>query len=213
MGKVYYDLSEKSEWVRYRDGLWIPARKRVYLYWFKYLQEAELAKEYEVDWNKYSGWGGANYVLGVKFDEFWEERWKDLFGTKERNQTPKFPISTSRPKTEGIRLALLCWQKRNSKPLKRKMQSNMTGIAKAVYEYELGISGEKKERYTQDEFGAYNLNPSPDKYRPDPSLPEMIEVESDDDLVDVRNDIRKLITRYLRNAKRYLKNVSVGQFP
>ena len=51
----------------------------------------------------------------------------------------------------------------HSPPLKLKQVSNMTGIAKAVYEYELGISGEKKPRYTEDEYGAYNLNPSPDK--------------------------------------------------
>ena len=68
--------------LKYKNGLWISARRRVYLYWFKFLQEAELTNEYKVDWKKYDGWGGANYILGVKFDEFWKEKWKDLFGVK-----------------------------------------------------------------------------------------------------------------------------------
>ncbi len=36
--------------LRYRDGFWIDARKRVYLYWFKFLQHAERSADYTVDW-------------------------------------------------------------------------------------------------------------------------------------------------------------------
>ena len=31
-------------------------------------------------------------------------------------------------------------------------------VAEQVYWYEMGISGEKKARYTEDEHGAFNLN-------------------------------------------------------
>ena len=228
MPVVYYDMSEKSDWVKHRDSLWIQQRKRVYLYWFKFLQEAELSEEFEVDWKKYDGWGGSNYILGVKFDEFWEDRWKELFGVKVRSDKPKFPVSTKQPKTEGIRLALLCWQKRNSPSLRPNQSSNMTGIAKAVYEYEMGISGEKKERYSLGAFSAYELNPTPEKvkdklgasgeYFDQRGVEDLSEEEEQREyakqaLKDLQNDIRKLVTRYLRNARRYMKNVSVGQFP
>ena len=44
----------------------------MFLYWFKFLQEAEKSDEYQVDWSKYKGWGSANYILGSKFDDFCE---------------------------------------------------------------------------------------------------------------------------------------------
>ena len=62
MPVVYYDMSEKSDWVKHRDSLWIQQRKRVYLYWSKFLQEVELSEKFEVDWNNYDGWGGSNYI-------------------------------------------------------------------------------------------------------------------------------------------------------
>ena len=228
MPVVYYEMSEKSDWVKHRDGLWIQQRKRVYLYWFKFLQEAESSDEFDVDWKRYRGWGGSNYVLGVKFDEFWEERWKDLFGVTKRSDKPKFPISTQDPKAESIRLSLLCWQKRNSPSLQPNQNSNLTGVAKAVYEYELGISGEKKERYAMGGYGASNLNPTPEKIKDKlAATGEYFDRKGVEDLSDeeeqkeyalaarkeLQNHIRKQIHRYLRNARRYMTNVSVGQFP
>ena len=74
----------KSRWVKYdkESQLWIPSRKRIFLYWFKFLQHAERDSSRKVDWKKYEGWGGANYILGTKFDDFWEQNWKELFGVK-----------------------------------------------------------------------------------------------------------------------------------
>ena len=31
-------------------------------------------------------------------------------------------------------------------------------VAEQIYWYEMGVSGEKKARYTEDEHGAFNLN-------------------------------------------------------
>ena len=67
--KIYFDNKVSYDWIRYKDGYWIPHRKRVYLYWFKYLQQAELSPRHTVDWTQYDGWGGANAVLGMKFDD------------------------------------------------------------------------------------------------------------------------------------------------
>jgi hypothetical protein len=109
--------AKSSEWKRFRDGLWLPQRKRTYLYWFKFLQEAELSDTHVVDWSKYSGWGGTESIVGQKFDPWWEAHWKTLFAVKSRG-APKvecpFPLSTSQPKMEAIRIALLVWRCRNA---------------------------------------------------------------------------------------------------
>ena len=109
----------------------------------------------------------------------------------------------------------------------------MTGVAKSVYEYEFGISGEKKPRYGQDEVTAYQLNPNPkfneidsSKYGEledkDKDFLDTNELEDEKDiedrymeeaLPDIQNDIRKVVTRYIRNAKRYMSAVSEGRFP
>ena len=102
--KIYFDNKVSYDWIRYKDGYWIGHRKRVYLYWFKYLQQAELSPRHTVDWTQYDGWGGANSVLGMKFDDWWNDNWKELFGTKDRSATPRYPISTKQPKTEALRL-------------------------------------------------------------------------------------------------------------
>ena len=74
------------------------------------LQHAERSPDHQVDWTQYDGWGGANVVLGTKFDEWWEERWKELFATTVKGDEPKFPLSTNRPKPDGIRYALLIYE-------------------------------------------------------------------------------------------------------
>ena len=103
----------KSNWVRYRDGRWIPTRKRVFLYFFKFLVEAEKSDEYQVDWSKYEGWGGSNYILGNKFDTFWEENWKELFSTESRDDEPRYNISTKAPKADAYKLRLKIWSYRH----------------------------------------------------------------------------------------------------
>ena len=47
--KIYFENKVAYDWIRYKDGYWIPHRKRVYLYWFKYLQEAEQCPEFAVE--------------------------------------------------------------------------------------------------------------------------------------------------------------------
>ena len=205
MSKIYFDNKVSYDWIRYKDGYWISHRKRVYLYWFKYLQHAEKCDDYTVDWTQYSGWGGANAVLGMKFDEWWNDNWIELFGTKDRSATPKYPINTKQPKTEAIRLSMLCWERRDA-PVWNK-RGNALSIAKQVYEYELGISGEKKPRYSEDEWSAFNLNPEAElESHWDTQL------MSEDELPH-KQRLQSIVSRYLKNARKYLNNVCVGKFP
>jgi hypothetical protein len=200
MSRIYFDNKTAYDWNRYKDGFWIPHRKRVFLYWFKYLQQAELSPRHNVDWTKYDGWGGANAVLGMKFDNWWDDNWKELFGTKDRSETPKFPISTTRVKTEALRLSLLCWERRDA-PVWGK-RGNALSIAKQVYEYELGISGEKKPRYTDENFDASFMNPEEEDVS-----------HWDNDELPHKQRLQSIVSRYLKNARKYLANVCKGQFP
>ena len=95
-------FEDSSRWKkRYRKGLWIPARKRVYLYWFKFLQIAEQEPNRKVDWRKYRGWGGGNEIVGSKFDDWWEDHWEDLFGVENAGDEPKFPLTTKKPEADA----------------------------------------------------------------------------------------------------------------
>ena len=196
---IYFDKKVAYDWIRYKDGYWISHRKRVYLYWFKYLQEAERSPDYSVDWSKYKGWGGANEILGTKFDDWWKDHWIDLFGTQDRSAQPKYPISTKQPKTEALRLSLLCWQRRDAPRWGKR--GNALSIAKQVYEYELGITGEKKPRYGEDEFTAGSMNP------------DTFKVLDGGEYVSDPQRLQSIVSRYLKNARKYLKNVCECQFP
>ena len=98
-----------SKYVKYRDGTWIECRKRIYLYWFKFLRHAEESSEHKVQWNKYRAWGGKDIVMNTKFDAWWEEHWKDCFGIDEETGRSKFHIDKN-PKADGIRYALLVYE-------------------------------------------------------------------------------------------------------
>ena len=112
-------FNPKSEYVRYdkKSKLWIEVRKRNYLYWYKYVQIC-LQEEYPIDKRKYKGWD-LDTIPGRKFDDWWKEHWKDLFGFEREQKTlkklndPKFPIATSKIKTNYIRLSILVHMNRN----------------------------------------------------------------------------------------------------
>ena len=184
----------------YRDGLCLQHRKRVYLYWFKFLQQAILSPEHKVVMGAYSGWGTKQKIIETKFDNWWDDNWKELFGTKDRSETPKFPISTTRVKTEALRLSLLCWERRDA-PVWGK-RGNALSIAKQDYEYELGISGEKKPRYTDENFDASFMNPEEEDVS-----------HWDNDELPHKQRLQSIVSRYLKNARKYLANVCKGQFP
>ena len=195
--------TKTSQYKRYRDGLWIPSFKRTYLYWFKFLQEAEKSKEHKVDWSKYEGWGGSNEVLGSKFDDFWEENWKELFGIKERGNKPKFELSTEHIKTEAIRVSYLVWLQRNMKPLYELSISPHRTLAryektkKGKMSNALSIS--KKILASEKRVGTLNLICVWDL--------------EDDRNPNTEKDVRDLVNRYLRNSKKIVDNVCNGQFP
>ena len=85
----------KSDYVKFHDGYWYPVRTTTYLYWFKFLQEAELSREFEVDWKKYKDWGSKEEIMdelkqsiengfvAIAVPKF-EKIWKNLIRTFEK---------------------------------------------------------------------------------------------------------------------------------
>ena len=111
-------IRSKWRWNRYKEGLFIPARMRIYSLWYHYLREAELSPDHKVNWKKYRGWGGSKVVLNQPFDDWWKERWKDLFSSKDGSSKSKvkFPLTTNQPKARAIRIALKIWRLRDTPP-------------------------------------------------------------------------------------------------
>ena len=192
-----------SEWIRYRDKLWIPHRKRTYLYWFKFLQEAELSPDHKVDWEKYDGWGGADVVLNQKFDEWWDAHWKKLFAVSSRGEKPKqrsFAISTTQPKTEAIRISLLIWKLRNTPPDWEPRTASRD------------VSRKASPRKGSNSLAIARRLKATEKRRATPIAaidPDYIPKEGDSN----ETTVQSLVSRYMRAAKKTLANVCKGQFP
>lgn len=225
MGKIYFSKNIGSDAVKYRDGLWIPYRKRNYVYWYNFLQHAERSSHHKVNWNKYKGWGGANYVLGTKFNDFWEEKWKELFGLKNKNDEQKYPFRIQ-PKTDGIRLSLLCWEQR-SKLKDPNKKGQVIEIARKVYQYETGLSGEKRPRYYQGEFDVSQINPdmirddfrereskmtSAEQFDEEMFNQEFGKKEIDEDKEHTQY-VQRTVSRMINRGKRIISNVCKGHFP
>ena len=186
------------KWIRYRDDIWIPHRKRTYLYWFKFLQEAERSSDFTVNWNKYRGWGGANEVMGSRFDDWWENHWKDLFGAKGKDVDPtkiKFRLSTTQPKTEAIRISWLVWMNRDTPP-----------------DYISKASGKELTRYSKR--GSNHLAIARKIIATEKRQTYLAPLDPDDDTNENEDKvISSLIGRYKRRARKTTENVCDGIFP
>ena len=215
------DGKQVSEWIRYRDGLWIPYRKVNYLYWFRFLQMAERNPELTVNWRKYKLWGGQNAVMGMSFDNWWRDHWKECFGIPDRKDKQNFPFTSIRPKTESIRLSWLCYRFKDV-PISGKFQvasahnnrtrgftSNAVDVANAVYRFEMGI--DKRRKKPRDAMGEgftyHQLNPTGSKYNDKSG-----EFEQNDTIAG-QKEIRDTVNKALRRARQTMGRVCEGHFP
>ena len=165
-----------------------------------------MSPEHQVDWTKYPGWGGPNVILGQKFDDWWEERWKPLFAVSNRGaprSEERFPLSTSQPKTEAIRISLLVWQLRNTPP-------DMTPSEG------LRINQENTNRKRAPRRGGNTLAIArkliqSEKRKATPLAG--IDPTAKSGSGAIENEIQSRVGRYLRNARKTLENVCSGSFP
>jgi len=105
--------NKTSRYKRYRDGYWIKSRYLLYRWWYKFLQYAEQDEKREVDWSKYDGWGGASVVLNTRFEKWWQQRWKELFGVRSEKDKARYEIASRKARAETIRITLLVYENRD----------------------------------------------------------------------------------------------------
>ena len=211
-------LTYKEElFLRHKDGWFIPNRKRVYLYWFKFLQEAEKSSKHTVDWNYYSSWGNATNFTSLKFDDWWEENWQVLFGSKQSKvlvTAQKYPIQKmSKRKFERVRLSYLAYSLRHT-PINYvedevlRFHGRQTG--KPNYHVNPYDPIERQpESKTNSLSIAYKL------YQKESVKSRVSRVAhlNPDDPQNTKSGIQGEIVGLLEYAKNIMENVSVGQFP
>ena len=182
-GKVLFEPVSRYVMYDNKTKLWISHRKRVYLIWFKFLQHCHRDKKFKVDWSKYQGWGGWNLLMDTDFDTWWNRNWVNLFGVKERGETPKFPTN---PKTKisdfnSLRLYLLIYEYGLKYP---KLDS-----------YEISQKIQKRESF---------------KRYPVPSFTQGLGFDGVE--IDKKTVLRR-VSNYKKRGKEIMENVCKGVFP
>lgn len=194
-----------SRWKRYdsKSGLWIPSNKRIYLYWYAFLQHAEQDSGRQVDWSKYNGWGGAEAVLSTKFDVWWRKHWKDLFGYRLNETEPRFPLSTNKPQPDGVRYALMVYE------LKEEMGEDFDywDIAKSIAQTEYPRRKYKASKDPNYRPEAWSFNVAR------PVVRRRLERDDKVEFSKQKRIISSRLARYLSAAEKHLDGVCVGVFP
>ena len=156
----------KSQIIKYdkKNQTWIQHRKVVYLYWFKFLQHAERDPRFEVDWGKYRSWGGSNFVMAAKFDDWWKEYWLENFGFKKENEERSLFHTKKKPEIAAMRTALFIYenQHRGSKWdlgcwFARQETSKGRSLPKALEGGVVGFYAQRDETEMVKERETYNI--------------------------------------------------------
>lgn len=101
---------KKSEFRKYREGLWLPYRYVLYSYWYQYLKIAHQENR-KIEWKKYEEWGTPEELFSQSFRTWWEKNWKRLFAVEDAySETGKFLMSTRYPKADAIKTALTVYR-------------------------------------------------------------------------------------------------------
>ena len=215
----YCLLMKTSRWNRFdaSSGLWIASNKRIYTYWFKFLQHAgnDPSTSREVDWSAYEGWGDPEVICDpdTKFDAWWKKNWKTLFGYKLDETKPMYSLSTPKPQPDGVRYSLLVYELKG-KPLLNGQENTDEGkvgdyweIAKriAVLEYPRRRDKGKKDPSYKPEDWSFNI------------ARKIIERElrktHPSEFSKQKRTLQSHVGRYMRSAEHHLDNVCEGRFP
>jgi hypothetical protein len=217
----WYDASMKtSRWKRYdeKSGLWIASSKPVYGYWFRFLIHAAKDRPDEVDWSLYEDWGGKDYILRTKQNDWWKTKWKTLFGYREGETLPLYPLSTTKPQPDGIRFALMVYKLRNI-PLLSGNEDGVDGFVGDKWEIAKRIAViEYPKHRDRGAWSVIKIDPSydPDDWMFHYARRSVVKTMRKTDPEEFRKQKRTLqsrIGRYMRQADKHLDSVCKGQFP
>ena len=193
--------------------MWISSSKRIYIYWFKFLQHAENDPSREVDWTAYEEWGDREVILHTKFDAWWKKNWKTLFGYKQDETSPLYSLSTPKPQPDGVRYSLLVYELKYQ-PLFNGQVDEDDGIggdkweiAKriAVLEYPRRRDKGKKDPSYKPEDWSFNIARK--------SIARELRKSNPTGFSKQRRTLQSRMGRYMRAAEHHLDNVCEGRFP
>ena len=192
-----------SRWKRYdaRSGLWIASSKPVFAYWFRFLKHAAEDPDRQVDWSLYERWGGKEYLLHTKQNDWWKAKWKTLFGYREGGE-PLYRLTTTKPQPDGIRIALMVYEL-------HKKETGKVGdyweIAKRIAATE--IPKRRAKQITEEENERWVFNIARVK------VGKPLRSEDPERFRQSKRTLQSRIGRYMRQAERHLDSVCEGRFP
>ena len=208
-----------SRWKKYDagSGLWISSPKTVYGYWFRFLIHAENDPDREVDWSAYEDWGGKDYILRTKQNEWRKKNWKTLFGYKV-GEKPLYSLTTTKPQPDGIRFALMVYELRNKSLLDGNdlTDTENEGDGKIGDNWEIAQMIATKEQPERNKRGRKDPSYNPDDWMFHYARKAIVKKLRKEDLKEFRKKKRMLqshMGRYMRQAKTHLDNVCEGRFP
>ena len=204
-----------SRYKRYdeKSGLWIASSKPVFGYWFRFLKHAAEDRPNDVDWSAYEDWGGKDYILRTTQNDWWKSKWKTLFGYKEGETAPLYPLSTTKPQPDGIRFALWVYELKDQS-LRDGNENEVDGFVGDKWEIAKYIA--KWEYSKRRDRGKIDPSYDPDKWEFISARRVVAKKLSKEDPEEFRKQKRILqsrVGRYMRAADKHLDNVCKGQFP
>ena len=197
-----------SRWKRYNEksGLWIASSKPIFGYWFRFLKHAAEDRPNDVDWSAYEDWGGKDYILRTNQTDWWKSKWKTLFGYKEGETTPLYPLSTTKPQPDGIRFALMVYK------IKKENEANGVDISN----WEIAKEIVRREQPRRNARGTADPSFDPSKWQFNIARTMVEKRMMKENPVEFRKKKRTLqshISQYMRAAENHLDNVCEGRFP
>lgn len=192
-----------SRWKRYdaSSGLWIASSKPVFAYWFRFLKHAAEDPDRQVDWSLYERWGGREYILHTKQNDWWKAKWKTLFGYREGGE-PLYRLTTTKPQPDGIRIALMVYEL-------HKKETGKVGdyweIAKRIAATE--IPKRRAKQITEEENERWVFNIARVK------VGKTLRSEDPERFRQSKRTLQSRIGRYIQQAERHLDSVCEGHFP
>ena len=208
-------VMKTSRWKRYdeKSGLWIGSSKPLFAYWFRFLKHAENDPKRVVDWSAYEDWGDRDYILRTNQTDWWKSKWKTLFGYTEGETTPLYPLSTTKPQPDGIRLALMIYELQD-KPLLNGQEDEVNGLVGDKWEIAKRIA--VIEYPKRRDRGKIDLSYDPEEWSFNIARKVIARKFSKEDPTEFRKQKRTLqsrVGRYMRQANKHLDNVCEGRFP
>tara|TARA_B100001093_G_C26453500_1_gene853351 strand:+ start:62 stop:559 length:498 start_codon:yes stop_codon:yes gene_type:complete len=127
--------NKTSNFIRYKEGLWIPYRYVLYNYWWQFLQIAHQEGR-KIDWKYYKEWGTPEEIFSTNFRTWWVKNWERLFAVESRYGVDKFSMTTKQAKPDAIKVALEVYKNKDLKDgweiiihLQKKYPTNMMSIS------------------------------------------------------------------------------------